>query len=147
MNDEKERRYSLRDRWQDYQPTKKSAFWAIAGAVLLTMILGFNVAGWTTASKAEAMVEQAIQQGRIELAALVCVQRVMADEGAEAVLADISGVTSSLRRRQVVESGEWAKFTSDARTDRQAAALCAEALYEKAQQRPADTDPVIETIY
>ena len=52
-----EQKVSFRQRWDEAQATKKVVFWAILGAIVLTMIVGFGWGGWVTGGTAQAMGE------------------------------------------------------------------------------------------
>ena len=43
-----EKKVSFRQRWDKAKATKKVVFWAVIGAIVLTMIVGFNWGGWVT---------------------------------------------------------------------------------------------------
>ena len=49
---------SVRKRWEDYQASKTFVFWACAGCIVATMIIGFTWGGWVTGSTAERMATQ-----------------------------------------------------------------------------------------
>jgi hypothetical protein len=45
---EQETKVSYRQRWDKARANKKVVFWAIIGAIVLTMIVGFSWGGWMT---------------------------------------------------------------------------------------------------
>ena len=123
--------------WFDrYQPSKTVLFWACAGSVILTIIVGFSWGGWVTGGSAREMVEDSAAQARQELAAVVCVDRFMAAPNVGAQLTALKEITSSRAQGKFVEDGGWAIIVpASSPTDyktradhREAAELCAAEL-------------------
>ena len=134
-------KWSLSQRFKDYQASKTVLFWACAGSVIAATIVGFSWGGWTTGGSAREMAANSAAQARQELAAVVCVDRFMAAPDAGVKLAGLKGITSSYGQSQFVEDGGWAIIvpasasTTDYKAqadDRRAAGLCAAELAKPA---------------
>ena len=119
---------SLSHRFEDYQPSKTALFWACAGCIAATMILGFTWGGWVTGGTAEEMVEEAAEQARAEVAAAVCVEKFMEAGDARPQLASLKEIGRSWDREDFIEEGGWAMVGDQEYDD--AAELCAEKLME-----------------
>lgn len=118
---------SLSQRFESYRPTKTALFWSCAGCIAATMILGFSWGGWVTGGTAQQMVEDALEQGRAEVAAAVCIERFMKEADAGVQLASLKE-QSSWQRESFIEDGGWSTIGGKAYDD--AAELCAERLVE-----------------
>jgi len=119
---------SLSQRFEEYRPTKTVLFWSCAGCIVATMILGFTWGGWVTGGSAEEMAADALEQGRAEVAAAVCVDKFMAGADAGTQLASLKDTRSSWQRENFIEEGGWAVVAGQEYDD--AAELCAERLVE-----------------
>lgn len=123
-------RQSFMHRWEQFRPSKTALFWACAGSVVATIVVGFSVGGWVTGGTASEMTRDAAEGARQELAAAVCVDRFAADVDAKAQLVSLKEITSSYRQREFVEKGGWATMPGTTSAERKAASLCAEQLVE-----------------
>jgi hypothetical protein len=131
---------SLSQRFQQYRPSKTALFWSCGGCVVLATIVGFSWGGWTTGGTAREMAENAAAQARQELAAVVCVDRFMAEPDVGVQLTALKGMERSYQQSKFVEEGGWAIIVPassptdfEARADgRKAAGLCAEELAKRA---------------
>jgi hypothetical protein len=115
-------------RFQNYRPSKTALFWSCAGCVLATIILGFTWGGWVTGGTAQEMVADAVEEGRAQVAAAVCVETFMAAPDAGPQLASLKENTSSWRQENFIEEGGWAVIAEQEYDG--AAELCAERLVE-----------------
>ena len=134
---------SLSQRFQDYQASKTVLFWSCAGCVVLATVVGFSWGGWTTGGSAQDMADKAAASARQELAAVVCVDRFMAEQDADVQLSALKEITSSYAQSKFVEEGGWAvivpasstadrKATATASADdRKTAGLCAAELAKR----------------
>jgi hypothetical protein len=61
--------------WADYRPSKALWLWSCIGCVIGTLVIGFTWGGWVTEGATNRMVSRAMDDGRAELAAAVCVDR------------------------------------------------------------------------
>ena len=129
---------------KDYQPTKTTLFWSVAGAAVLTMFLGFTWGGWVTGGTATQMAEDAAEQSRAELAAAVCVERFVNADDAVAQLAALKE-TSRWKQKSFVEDGKWTTMTGMEKPVKGAADLCAVQLADM-ELPAADTTASTESI-
>jgi hypothetical protein len=137
---------SLSQRFQDYQASKTVLFWSCAGCVVLATVVGFSWGGWTTGGSAQDMADKAAASARQELAAVVCVDRFMAEQDADVQLSALKEITSSYAQSKFVEEGGWAVIvpassTSDRKSstnDRKAAGLCAAELAKREIPTPGN---------
>jgi hypothetical protein len=112
---------------KDYQPTKTTLFWSVAGSAVLTMVVGFTWGGWVTGGTAAEMAEKAAEQSAANLAAVVCVERFVNAPDAAAQLAALKE-TSSWKREGFVKDGNWATLAGLEKPVDGAADLCADRL-------------------
>ncbi len=113
-------------RFQDYRPSKTALFWACAGCVVATLIVGFTWGGWVTGATARDMATAAAEKAQAQVVAAVCVDHFMGAADARPQLASLKDNSSSWRRERFIEDGGWAMI-DDQRYDG-AAKLCAEKL-------------------
>ena len=64
---------SYRQRWDKAQASKKVVFWAILGAIVLTMIVGFSWGGWVTGGTAHSMGATMAGDAVVQRLAPICV--------------------------------------------------------------------------
>jgi hypothetical protein len=133
---------SLSQRFDDYHPSKTVLFWSCAGCIVATMIVGFSWGGWVTGGTAEDMATDALEQGRAEVAAVVCVKEFMNGAEARMQLASLKDTRSSWQRENFIEEGGWAMVAGQEYDD--AAELCAERLIEM-EAPPAQEAATTET--
>jgi len=124
-----------------YQPSKGVWFWTTAGAVVLTMILGFTWGGWVTGGDAVKRADTAADSAVAELAAEICAFRYLQASDAAVKLTALREETS-FRRGTTIEEGGWVTFAGADDPVRGAARLCADRLME-AELNPEVT-PVAE---
>ncbi len=126
MADQKTR--SIRQRWDDLQPSKTMLVWSCVGSVVVALVVGFTWGGWVTGGTARGMAETAGDTSRYELASVICVERFLAAPDARAQLTELKAIDSSYRQRQFIEEGGWATMPNQDEAARQAAELCARVL-------------------
>ncbi|MEO3387655.1 hypothetical protein [Mesorhizobium sp. CAU 1741] len=114
------------DRWSEFKPSKTMWFWTTAGAVVVTMIVGFTAGGWVTGGSARSMAEDAARDGRAELASSLCVEKFTASATA-ANLAELKE-TSSYQQDNFIEDGGWTTLAGLEDAVPGAADLCADEL-------------------
>ena len=119
---------SMSQRFEEWRPTKAVLFWSCAGCIVATMIVGFTWGGWVTGGTAEEMVEDAVEQGRAEVAAAVCVENFMQDADARTQLASLKETRSAWQRTNLIRGGGWATIAGQEHAD--GAKLCAERLLD-----------------
>lgn len=125
---------SLRERWEDYRPSKTQTFWIAAGGIVATLVIGFGPAGWVTGGKAEQMVSEAAAKSRQELAAAVCVEDFMRSADAGSQLNKIKNAQWYERDKLVTAAG-WATMPDRKEPSSAVAGMCA--------SRIADLDPSV----
>jgi hypothetical protein len=121
-----EDRKNTNQRFQDYRPSKTALFWACAGCVVATLIVGFTWGGWVTGATARDMAKTAAEKAQAQVVAAVCVDHFMGAADARPQLASLKENTSSWRRERFIDDGGWA--TIDDQHYDGAAKLCAEKL-------------------
>ncbi len=126
MADQKTR--SIRQRWDDLQPSKTMLVWSCVGSVVVALVVGFTWGGWVTGGTARGMAETAGDTSRYELASVICVERFLAAPDARARLTELKAIDSSYQQRQFIEEGGWATMPNSDEAARQAADLCAKVL-------------------
>ena len=119
---------SLSQRFDEYHPTKAALLWSCAGCIVATMIVGFTWGGWVTGGTARGMAAGALEQGRAEVAAAVCVEQFMQGADAGAKLASLKDTRSAWQRQNVIKEGGWAVIAGEEYN--QAAEFCARRLME-----------------
>lgn len=106
---------------------KPAAYGAVAGGIAVAVV-GFMWGGWVTAGSADARVLSASNTGRTDLAAAICVQNFLNDDGARENLAEIKQFASSSQQRTFIEAGGWAAMPDSEAVARPTATLCARML-------------------
>ena len=119
----------MMQKFQDYQPSKGTLAWTAIGAAVLTMVAGFSVGGWVTGGSASSMAEQALEDGREQLVAAICVDKFISDTGAADNLSKLKEV-SSYKQDNFIEDGGWSMVNGLDEQVSGAADLCAEQLAE-----------------
>lgn len=122
---------TLRQRWQDYQPTKTQAFWFAAACVAAALVLGFGPGGWVSAGTAQKRVDEAATSSRQQLAAAVCAEEFMSAKNAAAQLAKLVKA-GWYQRGELVAQGGWATMPDRKEPNSDVATMCADRLAEKA---------------
>lgn len=117
----------MSNKWNDFQPSKTTWFWSCVGAVVVTMVVGFTVGGWVTGGTASQMADSARDQGRMQLAADVCVAKFRSSEGYATALASLKK-ENSWSRDDFVSAGGWVTLTGMDDPVTGAARLCADTL-------------------
>lgn len=106
---------------------------ALAGAAIggvAVAVVGFTWGGWVTSGSAQASSQAAADASRTDLAAAICVQKFLADEGARENLEELRQLTSSTQQRTYIENGNWAVMPGSDTAVRPAATLCARMVSE-----------------
>jgi hypothetical protein len=132
---------SLGQRWNDLQPSKTLLVWSCVGSVAAALVVGFVWGGWVTGGTARSMAEAAGEEGRHDLASVICVENFLAAPDAQAQLTTFKDIGSAYRQRQFIEEGGWAVMPNREAAARQSADLCAKLL---AALEPGDLTPAVE---
>lgn len=135
------KKQSLGQRWNDLQPSKTMLVWSCVGSVAAALVVGFVWGGWVTGGTARDMAETAGEEGRYELASVICVENFLGAPDAQAQLGEFKDISSAYRQRQFIEEGGWAVMPNREDAARQSADLCAKLL---AALEPEDLTPAVE---
>ncbi|MBV2143444.1 hypothetical protein KUG47_08030 [Falsochrobactrum sp. TDYN1] len=133
---------TMSQRWENFRPSKTLWFWSVAGAAVLTTIVGFTIGGWTTGGTATTMATDAARNARAELVANICVERFITGPNASQKLTELKE-TSSYKRDTFIEDGGWVKLAGMEREASGAADLCADQLaaMDTLPAQPIDVTP------
>ena len=126
---EQEQKVSYRQRWDKARATKKVVFWAILGAIVLTMIVGFSWGGWVTGGSAQKMGETMAEDAVVQRLAPICVLQFNQDPDKAQKLMEFNEAKNYQRDDYVREQG-WATMPGEDEPDRQVADACAKLLAE-----------------
>ena len=124
----------LKQRWETLQATKTQVFWACAGCIAATILIGFTWGGWVTGGTASEMAADAAANARTQLAADICVERFAKGADAAAQLAALQK-SDSWTRDTFIEKGGWATLAGMKEPVDGAAELCAERILKKQDQK------------
>ena len=109
-----ENKPSMRQRWNNMQPSKMATFWIALVSVVAVLIIGFNWGGWMTAGGAEEQAQTMAKTAVIERLAPICVAQFNLDPENIMKLDELSELSSSQRPTYVQEQG-WATITGEDR--------------------------------
>jgi len=126
---EQEKKLSFGQRWDKARAAKKVVFWAIIGAVIVTVIVGFGFGGWVTSGAAQKLTDDAITQ-RL---ASICVGQFDQDLQKDQKLIELKDTSSYQRDDYVTEQG-WATMPGEAETDNEVASGCAKLIVKANSQ-------------
>jgi hypothetical protein len=129
---EPEKTASYQQRWDKAKATKKVVFWTIIGAIVITMIVGFNWGGWVTGGAAQKASETMAKDAVIERLAPICVFQFNQDPQKGEKLA-ILKETSSYQRDDYVKDQGWATMPGEEKPDNKVADACAKLLVQTDQ--------------
>ena len=118
---------SFKRRWDHARPTKTIVFWSMAGAIILTMIVGFNWGGWVTGGTAQKMAEVMAKNAVLQRLTPMCVDQFNQDPGRDQKLTELEE-KSSWQRGGYVEDQGWATMSGEAKPDSKVADECAKLL-------------------
>jgi hypothetical protein len=126
---EQEKKVSYRQRWDKARATKKVVFWAIMGAIVLTMIVGFSWGGWVTGGTAQKMGETMAQDAVVQRLAPICVLQFKQDPEKAQKFIEFNETRNYQRDDYVKEQG-WATMPGEDQPDSKVADACAKLLVE-----------------
>ena len=118
-------------RWNEHRPTKEHTFWVALGSAVVTLVIGFGMAGWVTGGTAQKMSDEAAAAAHHKLAVAVCVQEFMRAADAKARLAKLQALEYWERDDHLV-SGGWATMPGEKEADSAVAEMCAAHLRDQA---------------
>lgn len=116
-------------RWSEAQPTKMILLWAILGAAVLTIAVGFIWGGWVTGGGSTKAGVQVGKDAVIERLAPICVAQFNQDPDNAAKLEELKGMTV-YKRNQYIQDQGWATMPGEASPDRNVADACATLLLQ-----------------
>jgi hypothetical protein len=138
---------NLRQRWNNYRPSKEQTFWIALGCIVATLVIGFGLGGWVTGGTAQEMATRAAQESRLQLATAVCAEDFMRAADARARLEKLKKV-EWYERDELVAEGGWATMPGESEANGAVAEMCAAQLAEKSQvaarATPVRTDPALK---
>ena len=129
---EQEKKISYRQKWNKARATKKVVFWAIIGAIVLTMIVGFNWGGWVTGGTAQKMGKTMAQDAVVQRLAPICVTQFNQDQGKIQKLRELKAAKAYQRDDYIKEQG-WATMPGEEEPDNKVADACAKLLMQTVQ--------------
>ena len=124
-NDKPAYKPSYGDRWDNAKSPKKVVFGFAAAAIVLTIIVGFNLGGWVTGSNAQTMADAAV----VQRLSSICVSQYNTDLGKIQKLRELKDA-SSYQRDDYVEEQGWATMPGDEKPDSKVADSCAKLLIQ-----------------
>ena len=129
---EQEQNVSYRQRWDKARASKKVVFWTVLGAIVLTMIVGFNWGGWVTGGTAQSMGAAMAQDAVVQRLAPICVLQFNQDPDRAQKLIGFNEARAYQRDDYVKEQG-WATMPGEDQPDSQVADACAKLIAENNQ--------------
>lgn len=123
---------SMRQRWNEFRPSKTSVFWYLLATVAITMLVGFYWGGWMTRAGAQTMADTAARSAVVERLAPICVAQFnLEPDKDEKLLVLQEG--SSYERTKYVTDQAWATLPGETKPTSQVAAACANLLMQIGQ--------------
>lgn len=119
----------LGEKWEQFRPSKALWLWSCVGAVVIALLLGFTVGGWVTGGTAREMAQNAREEGRAELAAVICVDRFVDSPKFAANLAALKKEDSWAQDTFVADGG-WVTLAGMEEPVDGAAEICADKLID-----------------
>ncbi len=116
------------ERWDKARATKKVVFWAVIGAIILTVIVGFRWGGWVTGGTAQKMMTDAVTQ-RLSS---ICVGQFNQDSQKDQKFTELKSA-SSYQRADYVNKQGWATMPGEAKPDSKVADACARLIIQGSQ--------------
>ena len=129
---EQGKKVSLKQRWDKARATKTVVFWAVIGAIVLTMIVGFNWGGWVTGGTAQKMGETMAQDAVVQRLASICVLQFNQDPQKAQKLTELKE-TGVYQMDDYVKDQGWATMPGEEEPDRKVANTCAKLLVQISQ--------------
>ena len=103
-------------------------FWICLATIILTIFVGFNWGGWTTAGAAQEMTKSVMIQRLVP----ICVDQFNQDTQKDQKLIELQG-TSSYQRDDYVKNQGWATMPGETEPDHQVADSCAKLIVQNNQ--------------
>jgi len=125
--EQKQKKVSFREWWNEARPTKTIVFWSWVGSIVLTMIIGFAWGGWVTGGTAQKMAEVMAADAVSQRLVPICVDQFNQDPAKEQKLIELQG-TKSYDRDDYVKTQGWATIPGEDEPDSKVAVECAKLL-------------------
>jgi hypothetical protein len=125
--EQKQKKVSFRERWNEARPTKTIVFWSWVGSIVLTMIIGFVWGGWVTGGTAQKMAEVMAADAVSQRLVPICVDQFNQDPVKEEKLIELQAIRSYDRDDYVKTQG-WATIPGEDEPDGKVAVECARLL-------------------
>jgi hypothetical protein len=122
---EQEKKVSLGQKWAKARATKKVVFWIAVGAMVLTIMVGFNWGGWVTGGTVQEMMSDAV----VQRLSSICVAQYNQDPEKSQKLIALNEARSYQRDDYVREQG-WATMPGDDKPDNNVSNACAQQLMQ-----------------
>ena len=119
---------SYGERWNNVRPTKTIVFGIAVGAIILTMIVGFNWGGWVTGGTAQKMTNDAVA----ERLSLICVEQYNQDPQRDEKLTELQDTRLYQRDEYVTDQG-WATMPGEQEPESRVADGCAKLIVQSGQ--------------
>ena len=120
-----DKKVTLGQKWDEARATKKVVFGFAVAAVILTLIVGFNLGGWVTGGTAQVMTNDAV----VQRLSSICVSQFNQDPEKDQKLIELKEARVYQRDDYVKEQG-WATMPGEENPDRKVADACAKLLVE-----------------
>ena len=125
--DQTSRKVGFGQRWRDSRPTKTAVFWACAGSMVATMIVGFTWGGWVTGGTARRMADGISEDAVVRRLAPMCVVRFKEDVKKDQKLKGLKEAGSYEQSDYVKKQG-WATMPGEREPDARVADECVKLL-------------------
>jgi hypothetical protein len=125
-HDDKQKR-SFSQRWGKVRPTKTIVFWSVIGAIVLTMLVGFNWGGWVTGSTANRAAKVMAEGAVIQRLTPICVAQFNQDPEKDQKLQELKAANSYQRTSYVKNQG-WATMPDEEKPNNKVASECTQQL-------------------
>jgi len=106
--------------------------WAVIGAAILTMIIGFNFGGWVTGGTAQSMAEEMAEVAVVDRLVPICIANFNQDSEKDKKFKELKGTDSWQREDYVMKQG-WATMPYEKKPDKEVAEKCAEQILQSSK--------------
>ena len=117
-------------RFTESRPTKTAVFWACAGCIVATLIVGFTWGGWVRGATATSMGVAMAEEAVTKRLAPMCEVQVNGDPARAEKIKALKDM-SSYERGDYVKKQGWAKMPGEAEADGKVADECAKLVMAK----------------
>jgi hypothetical protein len=112
----------------------KPAAWGAVSGSIVTMLIGFNYGGWTTASTTDRLIRQQADAAVTAALVPVCVAQSKSDQMRAKKLGELRAITSSYEQQEFIAKTGWANIPGSEDVNRDVAEACAAALLKTASR-------------